>query len=322
MFVPAVATLLQGDVMWRTLRALTTHYETQPLPTWIGWYVHQLPLWAHQVSTATVLCMQILLSVCVCIPGRLQYIACGGFVLLQGLLAATGNYGVANVLTVALCLLLLDDAVLIRRWQNRLLIDSGVLRPRTWPLWVVGPIAALIVVVSGVHMGRTFEFRGEVSQLLAQLADAVAPFRTVNAYDLFATTTNTRREIVLQGSRDGKVWHTYIFRWKPGELQRRPAFVAPHQPRLDVQMAVAAAQDGQRPVWFDRLLDRLFEGSPAVLGLLRHNPFPQEPPRYLQAILYAYRFTDAATRQREKTWWQRKQLRQYAPVRSRRGNAS
>jgi hypothetical protein len=149
----------------------------------------------------------------------------------------------------------------------------------------------------------------------------MTPFRTVNAYDLFATPTNTRREIVLQGSHDGKTWHTYTFRRKPGELKRRPPFIAPHQPRLDVQMIVAAARDEKQPAWFDHLLDRLFEGSPAVLGLLRHNPFPDEPPRYLRAALYEYRFTDTVTRQREGTWWQRKRLRQYAPVRSHQSTA-
>src|SRR5262249_8362923 len=34
--------LLSGDPTWRHLTALQYHFETQPLPTWIGWYVHQL----------------------------------------------------------------------------------------------------------------------------------------------------------------------------------------------------------------------------------------------------------------------------------------
>jgi hypothetical protein len=42
--------LLSGDAMWRNLTALSVHYETQPLPTWIGWYVHQLPLWIQKIS--------------------------------------------------------------------------------------------------------------------------------------------------------------------------------------------------------------------------------------------------------------------------------
>ncbi len=35
--------LLSGDPTWWHLTALRVHYQTQPLPTWIGWYAHQLP---------------------------------------------------------------------------------------------------------------------------------------------------------------------------------------------------------------------------------------------------------------------------------------
>ena len=36
---------------------------------------------------------------------------------------------------------------------------------------------------------------------------------------------------------------------------------------------------------------RLLEGSPTVLNLLEHNPFPDEPPVYVRARLYDYRVT-------------------------------
>ncbi len=35
--------LLSGDPTWRNLTALTFHFETQPLPTWLGWQAAQLP---------------------------------------------------------------------------------------------------------------------------------------------------------------------------------------------------------------------------------------------------------------------------------------
>jgi hypothetical protein len=42
MFLAGAAKLLSGDPTWRDLTALSFHDETQPLPMWIGWYVHQL----------------------------------------------------------------------------------------------------------------------------------------------------------------------------------------------------------------------------------------------------------------------------------------
>ena len=52
MFESGCVKLLSGDPAWRNLTALTFHYETQPLPTWIGWYAHQLPVWAQKASAA------------------------------------------------------------------------------------------------------------------------------------------------------------------------------------------------------------------------------------------------------------------------------
>ena len=38
-------------------------------------------------------------------------------------------------------------------------------------------------------------------------------------------------------------------------------------------------------------LVRLLEGSSDVLGLLRNDPFPGHPPRYIRATVYDYHFT-------------------------------
>ena len=72
------------------------------------------------------------------------------------------------------------------------------------------------------------------------LLHLVTPLRIVNSYGLFASMTTTRPEIIVEGSRDGVEWLAYEFRYKPGDLNRMPPVVAPHQPRLDWQMWFAA----------------------------------------------------------------------------------
>ena len=52
MFMSGAVKLLSTDASWWKLTALTVHYETQPLPTWIGWYAHQLPVW-FQIGRAS-----------------------------------------------------------------------------------------------------------------------------------------------------------------------------------------------------------------------------------------------------------------------------
>jgi lipase maturation factor 1 len=141
----------------------------------------------------------------------------------------------------------------------------------------------------------------------------VFPFRVVAGYGLFSRMTTTRPEIVVEGSNDAQTWLPYEFKWKPGDLKRRPAFVAPHQPRLDWQMWFAALEDLRSNPWLQSFLVRLLQGSHDVLALLEKNPFPESPPRYLRAVLYEYRFTDAIQRRKDGTWWRREMKGLYCP---------
>ena len=129
-----------------------------------------------------------------------------------------------------------------------------------------------------------------------------------------AVMTTRRPEIIMEGSADGVTWEPYEFPWKPGDVLRRPAFVAPHQPRLDWQMWFAALSDYRREPWFLRFCEGLLKGSPPVLGLLAKNPFPRAPPRFLRAAVYDYHFTDPATRRATGAWWRREPRGLYCPV--------
>jgi hypothetical protein len=143
---------------------------------------------------------------------------------------------------------------------------------------------------------------------------ALAPFRTVNSYGLFAVMTPSRPEIIVQGSNDGLTWLPYEFKYKPGDLKRRPAFVEPFQPRLDWQMWFAALGSYQGNPWFIAFCEKLLKGSPEVLALLSKNPFPSAPPRYIRAMVYDYRFTDFATRRATGQWWRRELKQPYCPI--------
>jgi hypothetical protein len=125
--------------------------------------------------------------------------------------------------------------------------------------------------------------------------------------------TTSRAEIIVEGSDDGQAWEAYEFKYKPGDVMRRPGFVEPLQPRLDWQMWFAALSDAEATRWFEPFVIRLLEGSPAVVGLLRRNPFREHPPRYIRALLYDYRFTTPAERRAKGAWWSRTLLGVYAP---------
>src|SRR5262249_45299972 len=126
--------------------------------------------------------------------------------------------------------------------------------------------------------------------------------------------TTRRMEIVVEGSDDGREWRPYEFRYKPGDLERRPPFVAPHQPRLDWQMWFAALDDYRRGPWFLGFGQRPREGSPPVLALMARNPFPRAPPRSLRASFYEYHFPRTAERRATHAWWRRTAAGLYCPV--------
>jgi hypothetical protein len=125
--------------------------------------------------------------------------------------------------------------------------------------------------------------------------------------------TKERPEIIIEGSDDGRTWLPYEFKAKPGDLKRRPGFVAPHQPRLDWQFWFAALEDPAENRWVTSFCVRLLQGSPDVLTLLAANPFPSRPPRLVRAVLYDYRFTDRTTRAATGRWWSRTPVDYYLP---------
>ena len=126
--------------------------------------------------------------------------------------------------------------------------------------------------------------------------------------------TQSRPEIVIEGSMDGQTWKEYEFNYKPGNLYRALPIVAPHQPRLDWQMWFAALSNFRQSFWLQNFMLRLFQNSAPVLGLLAENPFPDQPPRYLRARLYQYEFAPPEEIVGDGTWWKRRLTGEYSPV--------
>ncbi len=317
MFLSGAVKLLSRDHWWWSLRALEVHYETQPLPTWIGWYAHQLPASGQRFSVVVMFAIELAAPFLIFTGRRGRRIAAAGIAGLMLLIVATGNYCFFNLLTLALCLLLLDDDDLRPFVPRRLTPPS---QSETSPtFWArvrtagVAVLAATLLLISGAEMNaRMFGWEPWPAPL-QELTRLAAPFRSVNSYGLFAVMTSPRLEIEIEGSDDRVNWRTYQFRWKPGELGHAPAFVQPHQPRLDWQMWFAALGDYRQNPWFLHFLERLLQGSPPVLGLLERNPFPSAPPRYVRATLYEYHFTDWATRRATGGWWRREKKGPYCP---------
>ncbi|CAN5206892.1 lipase maturation factor family protein [soil metagenome] len=318
MFMSGVVKLTSGDDSWWELTALNYHYETQPLPTVLGWWAHQAPEWFGKFSTAVLHFVEMVVPFFIWMPRRVRLLGAGLLIGLQVLIALTGNYAFFNLLTIALCLLLIDDATWRKLTRRRTRVQpAGLLRlslVSRVQRWLAVAFLVLTLPINSSLIYSAFQPAAEPPRIVARLQGWVAPFRMVSGYGLFRVMTRTRPEIVFEGSADGIDWLPYEFRWKPGPLDRAPRWVAPHQPRVDWQMWFAALGSYQYNPWFLRLSERLLQGEPETLALLEHNPFAEAPPRYLRAILYNYEFTDRDEREKSGRWWKRRELREYVPT--------
>jgi uncharacterized membrane protein YphA (DoxX/SURF4 family) len=321
MFTSGVAKLVSGDPTWRDFTALEYHYETQPLPAWTSWYLHQLPAWVQRFSVLLTFVLEIGAPVLLFAGRRCRRWACAGIIFLQMLIALSGNYGFFNLLTIALCIAQLDDNVFPATIRARMLGPPREPGPAGMPRFrviLLFSVAGTLFLLSLVPFLRVARLTQHWPTWLTGTSELAASFQVVNNYGLFAVMTRERPEIVIEGSNDGTTWLPYEFRWKPGDIRRRPEFATPHMPRLDWQMWFAALGTFADNPWFHHFLVRLLEGEEQVLALLEHNPFPERPPRFLRAILYRYRFTDAESRARTGAWWQRERIRPYSPVLARK----
>ncbi len=324
MFESGVVKLTAGDDCWQKLTALTFHYETQPLPTWTAWYAHHLPLWFQKTSVVMMFAVELVIPFFLFAPRRFRHAACAAIVGLMAIIGATGNYNFFNLLTVLLCVASLDDALLSRlAWPNLRKRLATPPAPKTRYVRRAGlaALAAFVLLISAFN-GLRYSSGHEplprwvhsVAASLKKPLNQVAAFRSINSYGLFRVMTKTRPEIVVEGSNDGRTWLPYEFKWKPGDLNRAPTFVEPHQPRLDWQMWFAALGSYKQNPWFGNFLRRLLEGSPDVLALMESNPFPDAPPRYIRAVRNDYHFSDVRARNETGAWWTRTFLDYYSPT--------
>jgi predicted DCC family thiol-disulfide oxidoreductase YuxK len=315
-FMSGVVKLTTPGPTWHDLSAMTYHFWTQPIPTWTAYYAHHSPEILLELTTLAILVLEIVVPLLLLGPRRIRRWSAALLAGLQVLIIATGNYAFFNYLTLALCILAVDDEVWRRIVPSPIVGLLGAdermpVRERAVGIrrWAVVGLATVTVLIGTARMYE--EFTG------SRIApDSVVEFtqstRLINNYGLFRVMTTERPEILIQGSNDGRNWKTYDFEWKPDDLSEKPTFVAPHQPRLDWQMWFAALGSCQNNRWVLAVQRELLEGSQPVEALLASVPF-DEPPKYMRTVAYDYRFASPEKKAETGQWWVRDNPRRYCP---------
>lgn len=113
-FESGVAKYFGGDPSWRDFTAMDEYYQNGPLPTWIGWYVQQLPHWFHAATAAITVGVELVIAWMVFLPRRFRIICFFVVTALQIGIILTANYAFLNYIVLALGFLLLDDRFLVQ----------------------------------------------------------------------------------------------------------------------------------------------------------------------------------------------------------------
>ncbi len=300
---------LRGDPCWRDLTCLDYHYETQPIPNPLSWYFHALPKWALHGGVAFNHLVEVVVPFGFFLPQPFASVAALLTIAFQLLLMLSGNLSFLNLLTIVLAFPALDG-----RWLAKWLPVSvpPLAEPSRWFEYATIGYAAIVVLLS-IRPALNLVSPRQI------MNTSFEPLHLVNTYGAFGSIGRVRDEVIVEGTSADKLseyadWRAYEFKGKPGDPMRMPPQIAPYQLRIDWQMWFAAMSTYEQEPWFINFVAKLLQGDRATLSLLRINPFPSAPPKYIRARLYRYRFSSEEERRRTGAWWQRELEGEWFPA--------
>ncbi|XP_070707773.1 lipase maturation factor 1 [Pempheris klunzingeri] len=320
---------IRGDKCWRDLTCMDYHYETQPVPNPMSYYMHRSPPWFHRFETLSNHLIELLFPFFTFLGRRMCTVNGAIQILFQVVLIVSGNLSFLNWLTIVPSLACFDDASLSFLFPSGsgakkavLLIQNEDAAGRT-PKPTKGMLMRRALNISlGVLIG--YLSIPVVMNLLSSkqvMNTSFDPLRIVNTYGAFGSITKERTEVIFQGtlSQDPKdpeaVWEEYQFLCKPGDVHRRPCLISPYHYRLDWLMWFAAFQTYEQSEWVIHIAGRLLSNDSTVLSLLDHNPFHgRETPRWVRGEHFRYKFSQpGSSSAAQGKWWLRKRIGAYFP---------
>ncbi|KAE8284534.1 Lipase maturation factor 1 [Larimichthys crocea] len=320
---------IRGDKCWRDLTCMDYHYETQPVPNPMSYYMHRSPWWFHRFETLSNHLIELVFPFFTFLGRRMCMVNGAIQILFQVVLIVSGNLSFLNWLTIVPSLACFDDASLGFLFHSGGGAKKAVLEIQNEeaagrkPKPTKGMFIRRVVNIS---LGILISYLSTpvVLNLLSSrqvMNTSFDPLRIVNTYGAFGSITKERTEVIFQGtlSQDPKdpdaVWKEYQFLCKPGDIYRRPCLISPYHYRLDWLMWFAAFQTYEQSEWVIHIAGRLLSNDSTVLSLLDHNPFQgREIPRWVRGEHFRYKFSQpGSSSAAQGKWWLRKRIGAYFP---------
>jgi len=292
---------MRGDPCWRDLTCLNYHYESQPMPNPLSWYFHTAPEWTHRAGVAFNHFSELLVPFFYFLPQPIATIGGVITILFQLTIFLSGNLSWLNFLTMILAIPAIDGRYLAAILPIR---PEGTLSAQSIPLKVAVAACALLLVWLSIDPVRNMLSRKQV------MNTSYNPYHIGGTYGAFGGITRQRYEVVVEGTSDAVItpdtqWKEYEFRGKPNDPTRMPPQIAPYHLRLDWLMWFAAMSSYRDHPWFVNFVAKLLQNDKPVLGLLKSNPFPDAPPKFVRAELWEYHFASPEAHGKTGVWWVR-----------------
>ncbi|XP_052269686.1 lipase maturation factor 1-like isoform X2 [Dreissena polymorpha] len=316
---------IRGDQCWRDLTCMNYHYETQPVPNPMSYFMHQSPEWFHKFETLSNHFVELMAPALLLLPAprRLRFVGGVIQILFQVVLIISGNLSFLNWLTIVPSLACFDDRGYAWMFSRSRIQQVAAVQAEGRDGKTLLTPSNYIRRVFNISLGLLIAYLSVpvIQNLMSsrqQMNTSFDSFRLVNTYGAFGSVTKERTEVIYQGTyghpnQKETIWEEYEFKCKPGKITRRPCIISPYHYRLDWLLWFAAFQNYQHNPWIVTMAAKLLTNDNSTLSLIAHNPFEgKDPPTYVRVQLYSYKYTKVGSNDAiAGRWWKRRYIREY-----------
>jgi len=216
------------------------HYETQPIPNPISYYLHQNPIIFHKFEVIINHFIELIVPFLCFGPWRfIRHIGGTLQICFQILLILSGNLSVLNWITIVPALWCLDDSYLLYKYifKQNISIKIISLKIQQKIKLIKLFIFCLIIYLSINPILNLFSPYQKMNSSFDRL-------NLVNTYGAFGSIGKIRDEIIITACNKTTIeqcnsdhhWLEYQFSCKPGKIDKAPCFTAPYHRRLTWQL--------------------------------------------------------------------------------------
>lgn len=316
---------------WRDQGYFRSFMINIPLPSFGAWYLSRFPSWFFLAVLYLTFLVEIIAPSFIFLGPSFRLAAAVLIAFLMLAIWLVSNFGFFNLVTIVLCIPLLDVNASV---LDHVSYTDIPLMPQVliWMVVIVLALGGLLNFIfnswctfTWLHWPSALQVRSSWIRRILTFYRSILRFRVTHSFGVFPRESSPPIKWVpiFEGSEDGIHWQQYEYKFMATHEYSVPRIVAPYHPRLDhaVFYDSYGTNDanfswsligGGIPYEFahttgmESIMQRLLEGDPMVQNLFRKLPFgKQSPPKWVRIYFYRFQPVSMAERRQTGKWWHR-----------------